>query len=158
MYFNNIKNTSFMSPINSIMKSAFNIIYIIFICFAILLGACSKGSDPTPVPPPVVEETMAFTLNPDPGASVLVALGASQDFAVTVTSKLPTGGVKVALKLVKDSDGTTVFSQSLTSTVSNFTATYTSMVSGVVYTATNTVTSATTSTNTTTKTFKMTRK
>lgn len=158
MYFNHTKNTSFMSAIHSILKSAFYKIFIILIGFSIMLPACSKDSDPAPVPTPVVEETIAFTLNPDPGASVFIALGASQDFAITVTSKLPTGGVKVSLKLVKDSDGTTVFSQSLTSTVSNFTASYTSMVSAVVYTATITVTSAATATNTTTKTFKMTRK
>lgn len=147
-----------MPSFNFGLKSYLYKISILCIGFTILLTACSKNPDPAPVVPPVVEETIAFTLNPDPGASVFIALGASQDFAVTVTSKLPTGGVKVNLKLVKDSDGTTVFSQSLTSTVGNFTASYTSMVSGVVYTASITVTSATTATNTTTKTFKMTRK
>lgn len=147
-----------MHSFNSGLRSYLYKISIICIGFTIFLTACSKSSDPDPVVPPVVEETIAFTLNPDPGTSTLVALGATQDFAVTVSSKLPTGGVNISLKLVKDSDGSTAFSQSLASTISTFNVTYTSMVSGVVYTATITVTSAAKPTNTTTKTFKMSRK
>ena len=147
-----------MHSFNSGLRSYLYKISIICIGFTIFLTACSKSSDPDPVVPPVVEETIAFTLNPDPGTSTLVALGATQDFAVTVSSKLPTGGVNISLKLVKDSDGSTAFSQSLTSTISTFNVTYTSMVSGVVYTATITVTSAAKPSNTTTKTFKMSRK
>ena len=147
-----------MHSFNSGLRSYLYKISIICIGFTIFLTACSKSSDPDPVVPPVVEETIAFTLNPDPGTSTLVALGATQDFAVTVSSKLPTGGVNISLKLVKDSDGSTAFSQSLASTISTFNVTYTSMVSGVVYTATITVTSAAKPSNTTTKTFKMSRK
>ena len=147
-----------MHSFNSGLRSYLYKISIICIGFTIFLTACSKSSDPDPVVPPVVEETIAFTLNPDPGTSTFVALGATQDFAVTVSSKLPTGGVNISLKLVKDSDGSTAFSQSLASTISTFNVTYTSMVSGVVYTATITVTSAAKPTNTTTKTFKMSRK
>ena len=147
-----------MHSFNSGLRSYLYKISIICIGFTIFLTACSKSSDPDPVVPPVVEETIAFTLNPDPGTSTLVALGATQDFAVTVSSKLPTGGVNISLKLVKDSDGSTSFSQSLASTISTFNVTYTSMVSGVVYTATITVTSAAKPSNTTTKTFKMSRK
>ncbi len=140
------------------LKPYLNKISILFIVCSILLGACSKKTTPTPTPTPVVEEAIAFTLNPDPGSSVFVSLGATQNFSVLVTSKLPTGGIQVNLKLVKDSDGSTAFSQTLSSTISNFNITYTSMEIGQVYTATINVTSAATATNTMSKTFKMSRK
>ena len=129
--------------------------------FTLGLNSCSKsggGSGGTVTPPPASEAPIVFTISPDPGATILAALATSQDFTVTVTSKLPTAGVKVDLTLTKDLDGSSVFSQSLTSTSSGVTATFQNLVSGVVCSGTIKVTSASTASNSASKTFKIAKK
>lgn len=128
--------------------------WIILLLSIFLVGAssCHKNGG-TPA-----EQNIVFKLNPDPGTTVFPALGTTQDFGVTVTSNLPSGGVKVDLKLTKDLDGTTVFSQSLSSAVNSFTATFQNLGSGSICTGTITVTSAATASNTASKTFKIAKK
>ncbi len=127
--------------------------------FLIMIGfSCNKtdnsgGGVTTPT-----ESAIAFTVNPDPGIGVVAALSATQDFNLTISSKLPTAGIKIDLVLTKDLDGSTVFSQSLTSLSSNITATFQNLVSGVICTGTITITSATTSSNYSSKTFKIAKK
>jgi hypothetical protein len=121
--------------------------------------SCNKGdSGGGGTPPPPAEAQITFTINPDPGTTVMAALAATQDIAITITSKLPTAGAKVDLTLTKDADGSTVFSQSLTSSSSSITATFQNLVSGVICTATIKVTSASTASNNASKTFKIAKK
>ena len=124
----------------------------------LLLSSCSKGGGGNSTPPPTPEAQITFTMNPDPTGGIFAALGASQDFTINVTSKLPTGGVKVDLKLIKDLDGSSVFSQSITSTIAGFTVSYSNLTSGIVCSGTITIISASNATNSATKTFKIVKK
>lgn len=131
--------------------------YFVYILLACLITGCGKsggGNSPTPIP----EASLVFTINPDPGSSVFAALAASQDIAVSITSTLPAAGVTVDIMVTKDSDNSTVFSQSLTNTVPNFNVTIQNLTSGVVCTAVITVTSKSTSSNKASKTFKIAKK
>lgn len=127
--------------------------FLIMIEFSCNKTDNSGGGVTTPT-----EAAIAFTINPDPGTGVVAALSATQDFTVTINSKLPTAGVIVDLTLTKDLDGSTVFSQSLTSSSGTITATFQNLVSGVICTGTIKITSATTSTNNLSKTFKIAKK
>lgn len=132
----------------------------VFILSVLTLSSCSKGGGGgggTPTPP--VEAPITFTMNPDPGTSIFAALASTQDFTISVTSKMPAAGVKVDLSLTKDIDGSSVFSQSLTSaTASSLTATYQNLTSGLVCTGTIKVTSASSASNSASKTFKIAKK
>ncbi|MEI8074255.1 MAG: hypothetical protein WCH78_05870 [Bacteroidota bacterium] len=133
-------------------RSIFLIKCFVFILLTLGLSSCTK-SDPTPV-----EEAITFTINPDPGSTIYAALGTTQDFSISITSKLPAAGVKIDLSLTKDLDGSTVFSQSLNSTLQNVTASFQNLASGVVCSGTIKIVSLTTSTNTSSKTFKIAKK
>lgn len=135
-----------------------NIVFVIklFIISSVFFLSCSKKAPATPAPP--VEAKLAFTINPDPGSTVLAALGATQNFSITVTSALPTAGVTASVLAVKESDGSTVFSQSLTSNLANFTTSIQNLQNGVVCNVTITLTSRSSATNNVAKTFKIARK
>ena len=126
----------------------------------LLFISCSKGSDtskPTPVTPtPVVEATIAFTVNVDPGSgSILALVGTSQPIIVKVSSVLPSAGVNVSVTVTKDLDNTTVFTNSISGVNADNNITITGLTPGVLCTATIVVTSKSTSTNTKTLTFKL---
>jgi hypothetical protein len=137
---------------NNLGKSIFLTKWFLLILLTLGLNSCNK-SNPTPV-----EEAITFTINPDPGSTIYAALGTSQDVSISVTSKLPAAGVKIDLSLTKDLDGSSVFSQSLNSTLPNVTATFQNLSSGVVCSGTIKIVSLTTSTNTSIKTFKIAKK
>lgn len=136
-----------------------------FICIVILslTISCSKssggtGSTPAPPPPAPVEETIAFSIDIDPGSSVYPALGAAQDAKITLGSKMPTAGITVDVVVKKDLDNTIVSSGTYSSSLSPFTATISNLSPGVLCTATFTVTSKTTASNSGVKSFKLARK
>lgn len=133
------------------MKSYF--FYILFTC---LLAGCGKsgGGGTTPTP----EASLVFTTNPDPGSNIFAALSSSQDIVVSITSALPAAGVTVDIVVTKDLDNSTVFSQSLTNTVPNFTVAVQNLTSGVVCTVVITLTSKSTSSNKASKSFKIAKK
>jgi hypothetical protein len=128
----------------------------LFIIGTFLVLSCSKKA-PAPSPTPQ-EAALVFTLNPDPGSTVLAALGATQNFNISVTSTLPSAGINASVLVVKELDGATVFSQSLTSNMANFTTSIQNLQNGVVCNVTITLTSRSSATNTVTKTFKIVRK
>lgn len=128
----------------------------LFIISTFLILSCSKKAS-TPSAPPA-EAALAFTINPDPGSIVLAALGATQNFNITVTSALPSAGITASVLAVKELDSSTVFSQSLTSNLANFTTSIQNLSNGVVCNVTITLTSRSSATNTVTKTFKIARK
>jgi hypothetical protein len=116
--------------------------YIFYIVFVTLFAGCGKsgGGGTTPTP----EASLVFTTNPDPGSNIFAALSANQDIGVSITSSLPAAGVTVDVMVTKDLDNSTVFSQSLTNTVPNFTVAIQNLTSGVVCTTVITVTSKST--------------
>jgi len=136
--------------------SKFQIAKKLLIIFTLFIYSCSKSSPSNTTPP--AETRLTFTINPDPGTTVLSALGSSQDFSITVTSPLPAAGITVSTSAVKELDGSSVFSQSLTSNLTNFTSSVQNLQNGVVCNVTITLTSRSSSSNTVSKTFKLARK
>ena len=138
---------------------------ILLLAAPFVLFACSKGGDsPTPTPPPVVVVAEAdITFKVEIPASTEIdytkiygAIGGSQAINVNVTSALPKDGVTIDVKVTKDVDNTSVFTNNISSTNAAANAiTISSLSPGVLSTATVVVTSKTKSTNTATKTFKI---
>ena len=138
---------------------------ILLVALPFMLIACSKGGDsPAPVTPPVVivpEADIAFKVEIPASTEIdytkiYGAIGGSQAINVNITSALPKDGVTIDVKVNKDVDNTSVFTNNITSTTAASNAiTISSLSPGVLSTATVVVTSKTKSTNTSTKTFKI---
>ena len=137
-----------------------------FLILVLSIGfiGCSKGGDspaPTPTPPPVVvvepslTATNGVVIDIDPGATNIYAvLGTSQRIEVKLAA-IPASGVTIDTKLIKISDNTTAFSNSISSTALTNPLTVTSLIPGVLYNLSVVVTSKTTASNTKTVEFKM---
>ncbi len=127
---------------------------------SVVLMSCSKPGDaPTPTPPtPTPEASIVFTIDPDPGTSIYASLGASQSMTVNISSTIPSAGVTIDVKTIKDSDGTTVSSSSIASTTAKNTVSIDNLNSGVLCTTTITITSKSKSDNYASKSFKIARK
>lgn len=137
---------------------------ILLVALPFMLIACSKGGDsPTPPPPVVIvpEADIAFKVEIPVSTEIdytkiYGAIGGSQAINVNITSALPKDGVTIDVKVNKDVDNTSVFTNNITSTTAASNAiTISSLSPGVLSTATVVVTSKTKSTNTSTKTFKI---
>jgi len=138
-----------------------------FLILVLSIGffACSKGGDSaaptsTPKPPVVVVEpsltaTGGVVIDIDPGATNIYAvLGTSQRIEVKLAA-IPVSGVTIDTKLIKISDNTTAFSNSISSTALTNPLTVTGLIPGVLYNLSVVVTSKTTASNTKTVEFKM---
>jgi len=139
-----------------------------FLILVLSIGffACSKGGDsaaptPTPTPPPVVvvepslTATNGVVIDIDPGATNIYAvLGTSQRIEVKLAA-IPASGVTIDTKLIKISDNTTAFTNSISSTALANPLTVTGLIPGVLYNLSVVVTSKTTASNTKTVEFKM---
>jgi len=138
-----------------------------FLILVLSIGffACSKGGDsaaptPTPKPPVVVVEpsltaTGGVVIDIDPGATNIYAvLGTSQRIEVKLAA-IPVSGVTIDTKLIKISDNTTAFTNSISSTALANPLTVTGLIPGVLYNLSVVVTSKTTASNTKTVEFKM---
>ena len=136
-----------------------------FLILVLSIGffACSKGGDtpaPTPKPPVVVVEPSlaaagAVVIDIDPGATNIYAVtGTSQKIEVKLVA-IPVSGVTIETKLIKVSDNTTVFTNSISSTSLNNPVTITGFVTGILYNVSVVVTSKTTPSNTKTIEFKI---
>ncbi len=137
---------------------------ILLVALPFMLIACSKGGDsPTPPPPVVIvpEADIAFKVEIPVSTEIdytkiYGAIGGAQAINVNVTSALPADGVTIDVKVTKDVDNTSVFTNNITSkTAASNAITINSLSPGVLSTATVVVTSKTKSTNTATKTFKI---
>ena len=124
---------------------------------------CSKGGDsPAPTPPPpvvVVEPSLTaangVTIDIDPGTNNIYAVvGTSQRIEVKLLA-MPASGVNIDTKLIRISDNTNVFTNSISSTSLTNPITVTGFLPGVLYNLSVVVTSKTTATNTKTVEFKM---
>jgi hypothetical protein len=137
------------------------LILVISVCF---LG-CSKGGDspaptPTPKPPVVVVEpsltaTNGVLIDIDPGATnIYTVVGTSQRIEVKLAA-IPASGVTIETKLIKISDNSNAFTNSISSTSLTNPITVTGILPGILYNLSVVVTSKTTATNTKTVEFKM---
>jgi len=127
--------------------------------------ACSKGGDspaptPTPKPPVVVVEPSltavgGVVVDIDPGTNNIYAVvGTSQRIEIKLAA-IPVSGVTIDTKLIKVSDNTSAFSNSISSTSLTNPLTITGLIPGVLYNLSVVVTSKTTASNTKTVEFKM---
>jgi len=139
------------------MKYTFSML-LLFGSLLFMFSCGKSGGGTTPTPTPTPEPQLAFTINPDPGTSILAALGANQDIATSITSTMPSAGITADITVVKDLDNSSVFSQTLISTTPNFTFAIQNLTGGTVCTATITLTSKSTLSNKASKTFKLARK
>ncbi len=139
-------------------------IYFLLVTSFYVLGSCKKdsgsgssgGGSTTPT-----EQALSISLNPDPGTGVVAALSATYSFKLQINSTAPTGGVKIDITGVKDSDNTTQFSQtSQTSSgsVNSIDLSVQNLTPGILYIIKVDVTSNTTLTNKASTSFKVARK
>ncbi len=137
-------------------------ILILFLSIGFL--GCSKGGDsPAPTPPPpviiVVEPSLTaangVVIDIDPGANNIYAvIGTSQRLEVKLAA-IPASGVTIDTKLIKISDNSTAFTNSISSTSLSNPITITGFLPGILYNLSVVVTSKTTASNTKTVEFKM---
>jgi hypothetical protein len=138
---------------------------ILILVVSISLLGCSKGGDspaPTPIPKPpvvVVEPSLTATngvvIDIDPGATNIYAVvGTSQRIDVKLAA-VPASGVTIETKLIKISDNSNAFTNSISSTSLSNPITVTGILPGILYNLSVVVTSKTTATNTKTVEFKM---
>ena len=138
---------------------------ILILVVSIGFLGCSKGGDspapaPTPKPPVVVVEpsltaTNGVIIDIDPGATnIYTVVGTSQRIEVRLAA-VPASGVNIDTKLIKVSDNTTAFSNSISSTTLTNPITVTGILPGILYNLSVVVTSKTTASNTKTVEFKI---
>jgi len=118
-------------------------------CFA----ACSRPNDPTPAPGPT-EEKLAIKLS---ASGVEVSPSNSFPLTVTVTSKMPTGGVIIKVDAKREDNNASVLSiTSPATSVAGTNFTISPLPANQVYvTVTVLVTSVTTASNTATASFRV---
>jgi hypothetical protein len=138
---------------------------ILILVMSIGFFGCSKGGDspaptPTPTPPVVVVEpsltaTGGVVIDIDPGTNNIYAVvGTSQRIEVKLAA-IPASGVTIDTKLIKISDNTNAFTNSISSTSLSNPITVTGILPGVLYNLSVVVTAKTTASNTQTVEFKM---
>jgi hypothetical protein len=137
---------------------------ILILVISVGFLGCSKGGDspaPTPTPPPVVvvepslTATNGVVIDIDPGANNIYAvIGTSQRIEVKLAA-IPASGVTIETKLIKISDNSNAFTNSISSTSLTNPITVTGILPGILYNLSVVVTSKTTATNTKTVEFKM---
>lgn len=137
-------------------------IKLLLVALPFILSSCSKGggtpapNPPTPPTPTPTEANITFTVDKDPGAgSILGVVGTSQPIVVKVTSALPAAGVTINVQVTKDSDNSSVFSNSNSSVAADNNVNISGLTPGVLCTATIVVTSKSTITNTKSASFKL---
>ncbi len=137
---------------------------ILILVISVGFLGCSKGGDspaPTPTPPPVVvvepslTATNGVVIDIDPGATnIYTVVGTSQRIEVKLAA-IPASGVTIETKLIKISDNSNAFTNSISSTSLTNPITVTGILPGILYNLSVVVTSKTTATNTKTVEFKM---
>lgn len=139
-------------------KNQYYLIYGLLICLVIGITGCAKDSASDNIVVNTKEEAIACSISPDPGTTVLSVLGASQDFTINITSKLPSLGVRVLVSVTRELDGGVVFSQDLSTNLSSFNSSIQNLQNGVLCNASFKLVSKSDSTNNLVKTFKLARK
>ena len=138
---------------------------ILILIISVGFLGCSKGGDspaptPTPKPPVVVVEpsltaTNGVLIDIDPGATnIYTVVGTSQRIEVKLAA-IPVSGVTIETKLIKISDNSNAFTNSISSTSLTNPITVTGILPGILYNLSVVVTSKTTPSNTKTIEFKI---
>lgn len=130
------------------------------ICLGLAVGSCKKNGGTTPPPPPPKEENIAFSIEPDPGSTIVSSSTATYPYTVKVTSNItPSNGIHVDYATQLDTDNANpTFTRESSTTATSYNLTTSTLESGKLYKVTVKVTSQKTATNTLTKTFKVARK
>mgnify|MGYP006964480549 CR=1 FL=1 len=123
----------------------------------LLIISCSTGSGDNP-PPPAAEENLVISIDPDPGAAGAKALGATYDFKVLITSKMPEKGVEGTVVFRKESDNSLLFSQNIQTSTTPLSIAINNISINEVGIVTIDVKSKSKPSNTAAKTFKLSRK
>jgi len=131
--------------------------YLLVLALPLLIASCSKKGGGGGTTPPA-EENLIIAIDPDPGSTIAKSLGASYDFKLLITSKVPAQGVEGTLVYKKDSDNSTVFSQTLQTSAAQLNLQITGIPLNEVGTVTIELKSKTKATNTASKSFKLIRK
>ncbi len=143
------------------MKKKFplTVVSIAVVLMLIFSASCRKKTKlTTPVIPDIIEEFMAFNIDPDPGIAVASSLGGTYPFKVEITSRMPVKGVKLEMTTKKDSDNSMLDSKTLESSTNKIDLTTSTLLPGVVYNVTIVITSKGKAANTKSRTFKVARK
>ena len=147
----------------NLFKASIKYCILILVLSIGLFGCPSKGVDsPAPTPPPVivvVEPSLTaangVVIDIDPGANnIYTVIGTSQRLEVKLAA-IPASGVTIDTKLIKISDNSTAFTNSISSTSLSNPITVTGILPGALYNLMVVVTSKSTSSNTKTIEFKM---
>lgn len=130
--------------------------FLLLLVLPFLLVDCKK---PKPTPPPVQEENLVISIDPDPGTTAVTkVLQNTYNVQLTIQSKMPPQGVSINVQYRKDADNAVLFSQTLETTEPQRTITINNINTTDVGTVTITVTSKTKATNVASKSFKLARK
>jgi hypothetical protein len=104
---------------------------------------------------PSLTATNGVLIDIDPGATnIYTVVGTSQRIEVKLAA-IPASGVTIETKLIKISDNSNAFTNSISSTSLTNPITVTGILPGILYNLSVVVTSKTTATNTKTVEFKM---
>ena len=123
--------------------------------------SCSKSnSTPTPPPQPPIEQeaNIAFGVDPDPGVGIAAAQSSNYSFKVSLSSKMPSNGIKIDITTKRDADGTVIESKSFESSSTSNDISVGSLSMGVLYEISVVVTSKKTISNSAVKKFRVARK
>ena len=127
-----------------------NLVLVLF--FSTLVAACGSKKPPTPPPPPS-EQPIAFTHNA--GTNVLNP-GPSLNFTVTLTSTMPTSGIKVEVSTKEEAGGNAVgTNSSVNSTSAAVSASVSALPRQLWCIVTIKVSSVNTPSNSATQTFRV---
>ena len=75
-------------------------IFVSIAMLGVMLG-CTKKKIVIPIPSLPKEENIEFSIDPDRGTAVAVAMSGTYGFKVNITSKLPGSGVKLREDLLQ---------------------------------------------------------
>ena len=152
------------------MKNYFErTIRILILAGLVVFAGCSKddpangggGGGGGTQPPGPTEANLAIAINPDPGTGVAIALAANYSFQLLISSTPPKDGVKIDITGIKESDNSTLFTQSSqtsSSAIKTIDLAVQNLQPGILYIIKVEVTSLTTASNKSTLSFKVSRK
>jgi|GEM_PF-2804313 len=133
------------------MKSFFKFVLAIFLA-AIFTGCAADLGEVSG------DQKLIISVDPDPGNSLVRAMGTTYNFNVVLQSRVPANGTDFSVVYRQDLDNAVVFSQNYSTTSSILNVSITNMPFNEIGTVTIVATSKSNPANTDTKSFKLVRK